>query len=96
MGTRISGTIRVLILKQKPQDAIISILKLIKFMNQSIRLSEREIYSNSKNFGELWFTSLEQHEPFTSRKHANGLFRSRDGNHLHAFSRKMVYLSLFL
>ena len=46
-------------------------------------------------FGKLWFTSLERHKPFASKKHASGLCRSRDVSHLHACCLQMVYLSLF-
>ena len=38
-----------------------------------------------KFFDKLWFMSLERHKPFASRKHANGLCRSRDVNHLLVF-----------
>ena len=42
--------IRVIIMKQKLNDAHISELKLIKFLDQSIEPSEREIYPNNENF----------------------------------------------
>ena len=46
----ISATMRVITLKQKPEDAHFTKLRLIKFSNQSIKLSEHEIYSNMETY----------------------------------------------
>ena len=46
----ISVTMRIEILKQKPENANISKLKFINFLNELTEPSEREIYSSIKIF----------------------------------------------
>ena len=55
----ISATMKVMIMKEKPNDTHISRVKLINFFNQSIGPNDHEIYLRGKNFISLKRTQLE-------------------------------------